>query len=311
MQQLVKPSRKRFLKRLYESRYLWILITPALIYYALFEYGPMFGLVVAFKDYQVFKGIWQSEWVGLKYFRILILENPDFWPLVRNTFLLGFYSLLFGFPPSIILALLLNELKSVKFKRIVQTVSYLPHFISNVIVTSMVLMFLSPDGGMVNVALEKLFGLEPIYFMSKPELFRTVYIASGIWQGAGWGSIVYLAAISGIDPTQYEAASLDGAGRWRKMWHITIPGIMPIMVVLLILNIGGLFSTGFEKVMLLYNPMTYETADIFSTYTYRAGMQRGNFSYATAVGMFNGTISFILIIFANSFARRVRETSLW
>lgn len=311
MQQVVKSPKNGLMKKLYESRYLLILIAPALIYYILFEYGPMFGLVVAFKDYQVFKGIWGSEWVGLKYFKILLLENPDFWPLVKNTFSLGLYSLIFGFPSSILLALLLNEINNGKFKKVVQTVSYLPHFISNVIVASMVLSFLSPDGGMINAFLEKSFGIEPIYFMSKSELFIPVYVLSGIWQGIGWGSIIYLAAISGIDPNQYEAASLDGAGRWMKMWHITLPGIVPITIVLLILNIGGLFSTGFEKVLLLYNPLTYETADIFSTYTYRVGLQQGNFSYATAVGMFNGVVSFILIVFANYFARRVRETSLW
>jgi len=299
----------RIAKRLGESKWLLLLFAPALVYFALFEYAPMFGLIVAFKDYSVFKGVWASDWVGLKYFRFLF-DNPDFVPLLRNTFLLGLYSILWGFPAPILLALLLGEIRHSVFKRFVQTVSYLPHFISNVIVSSMILMFLSPDGGMINVFLQQ-FGLEPIYFMSKPELFRSIYVSSGIWQGIGWGTIIYLAAMTAIDPQLYEAAELDGAGRWRKMRHVTLPGILPVVIVLLILNIGGLLSTGFEKVLLLYNPLTYSTADIFSTYTYRSGLQQGNFSYATAIGMFNGITSFLLIIAANYGARKLRQTSLW
>ena len=296
--------------RIYECRYLLVLIFPVLLYYLIFEYAPMFGLVVAFKDFNLFKGFWASEWVGLKYFKSFILENPDFLLLLRNTFLLGVYSLIFAFPAPIILALLLNEIKAVKFKRFTQTVSYLPHFISNVIVCSMVLMFLSPDGGMVNIILGKM-GIDPIYFMGKPEYFRIIYIVSGIWQGIGWGTIIYLAAITNIDPNLYEAAEIDGAGRWRKMWHITVAGIIPIIIILFILDIGGLLSTGFEKVILLYNPAVYSTADIFSTYTFRVGLQQGNFSYATAIGMFNGVVGFILIMAANYSARKLQETSLW
>lgn len=304
-------SKGGILKRIYESRYLLILIMPALIYYIIFQYAPMFGLVVAFQDYEVFKGIMGSEWVGFKYFRYFLFENTDFFPLLRNTFLLGFYSIIFSFPAPIILALLLNEIRNSKFKRIVQTVSYLPHFISNVILASMILMFLSPDGGMINAFLNQTFGIEPIYFMAKANLFRPIYILSGIWQGVGWGSIIYLATISGIDQNQYEAAALDGAGRWRQMRHVTIPGIVPMIVIMLILSIGRLLSTSFEKVVLLYNPLTYSTADVFSTYTYRMGILGGEFSYTTAVGIFNGIVSFLLIIIANSIARRVRQVSLW
>jgi putative aldouronate transport system permease protein len=301
--------RSTFWKDLVKARYLILLVLPALVYYAIFEYGPMFGLVVAFKDYNVFRGIWESKWVGFKYFRIFF-SNPDFWPLFRNTFLLGFYSIVWGFPAPILLALLLNEIRNVVFKRVVQTVSYLPHFLSNVVVASMVIMLLSPTTGLVNKIIASL-GFKPIYFLAIPEYFRTIYVASGIWQGIGWGTIVYLAALTAIDPHLYESAELDGAGRWKKMWHISIPGITPVIIVLLILNVGSLLATGFEKVILLYNPLTYSTADILSTYTYRTGLQQGNFSYATAIGMFNGVTSFILIYFSNMIARRIKGTSLW
>ncbi|MBO9610779.1 MAG: sugar ABC transporter permease [Paenibacillaceae bacterium] len=295
--------------RISRARYLILLLSPALLYYSLFEYLPMFGVVVAFKDYNVFRGLWQSEWVGFKYFAIFF-RNPDFWPLLRNTFLLGFYSLIWGFPAPIVLALLLNELRNSLFKRIVQTVSYLPHFLSNVVIASMIVMMLSPTTGLVNKMLGAL-RIEPIYFLSIPEYFRTIYVSSGIWQGLGWGAIIYLAALTTIDPHLYESADIDGAGRWRKMWSISLPGLVPVIVVLLILNIGSLLGVGFEKVLLLYTPMTYSTADILSTYTYRTGLQRGNFSYATAIGLFNGVTSFILIYCSNYLARKLKETSLW
>lgn len=300
----------RISKRLYDSRYLMILFLPTLVSFLLFQYAPMFGIVVAFKDYNVFKGLFASKWVGMKYFKILFFENPDFLLLLRNTFLLGFYSLIFGFPAPIMLSLLLNEIRAQRFKKLVQTVSYLPHFISTVIICSMIINFLSPSDGMVNVLIKKL-GYEHIYFMAKSHLFRPIYIISGIWQGIGWGTIIYLAAISSINPSLYESAELDGAGRWRKMWNITLPGITPLITLLLILNIGSLLSTSFEKVLLLYQPLTYETADIFSTYTYRVGIQQGNFSYGTAIGLFNGVVSFILIIMANWGARKINQYNLW
>jgi len=302
-------SGKPIFKQLRDSKWLLILFLPTLVSFVLFQYAPMFGLIVAFKDYSVFKGIWDSEWVGLKYFE-LFFANPDFWPLVRNTFLLGLYSILFGFPAPIILALLLNEIRATVFKRFVQTVSYLPYFISNVVVSSMLLLFLSPDDGMINTFIQWL-GFEPIYFMSKPELFRSIYVGSGIWQGIGWGSIIYLAAITSIDPQLYEAAALDGAGRWRKMRHVTLPGIMPVIFILLILEAGGLLATGFEKVYLLYTPLMYSTSDILSPYVSRSGLQQGQFSYATAIGMLNGLVSFLLIIGANYGARKMKQTSLW
>lgn len=297
-------------KKLDDSKYLMLLFLPAALYYLIFEYGPMFGIAVAFKDYNTFAGIWESDWVGFKYFKLFIFENPDFMQLLRNTVLIGVYSLIWGFPAPIILALLLNELRNMAFKRLVQTVSYLPYFVSNVVIASMVVMFLSPESGMINKIIG-LIGIEPIYFLSLPEWFRTIFVASGIWQGVGWGTIIYLAALTSIDPALYEAAELDGAGRWKKAIHISIPGIVPIIIILLILNIGGLLGTGFERVFLLYNPLLYSTADIFSTYTYRVGLLQGNFSYATAIGVFNGFVGFIMIVGANYLARKTRETSLW
>ncbi|GBF73026.1 hypothetical protein PA598K_01308 [Paenibacillus sp. 598K] len=291
------------------NKYLWFLFLPCLIYFILFRYVPMFGLIITFKDYNLFKGIWESKWVGFKYYK-MFLDNPDFLLLMKNTFLLGLYKLVFGFPAPIILALLLNELKNAVFKRFVQTVSYLPHFISNVIVASMAIMFLSPSGGLINNLLG-MFGVGPINFMMKPEMFRGVYVLSEIWQHIGWETIIYLAALTAVDPRLYEAASIDGASRMRKLWHVTLPGISPAIVITLILNIGKVLEIGFEKVFLMQNPAIYETADIISTYVYRVGMEQGNFSYGASIDLFMGIISLVFIYGANQFSRRVSETSLW
>ncbi|WP_256975992.1 sugar ABC transporter permease [Paenibacillus sp. MY03] len=282
---------------------------PCLIYYLVFRYAPMFGLVITFKNYNLFRGVWASDWVGFKYYR-MFLENPDFLLLMKNTFLLGIMNLALGFPAPIILALLLNEVRKAAFKRFVQTVSYLPHFISNVIVASMVIMFLSPTGGLINELITAL-GFEPINFMNEPGMFRWIYVLSEIWQHIGWETIIYLAALTAVDPQLYEAASIDGASRMRKLWHVTLPGISFAIVITLILNIGSVLEIGFEKVFLLQNPAIYETADIISTYVYRIGMEQGNFSYGAAIDLFMGIISLIFIYTANFVSRRVSETSLW
>lgn len=291
------------------SRYLWLLFLPCLLYYAVFKYAPMFGLVITFKNYNVFKGIWASDWVGFKYYR-MFFENPDFWVLMKNTVLLGVYKLVFGFPAPIILALLLNEVRNAVLKKWVQTVSYLPHFISNVIVASMVIMFLSPNGGIVNELITSL-GFKPVNFMMEPGWFRPVYVLSEIWQHIGWETIIFLAALTAVDPQLYEAASIDGANRWRKLWHVTLPGIAPTIMIILILDIGKVLEIGFEKVFLMYNPAIYDTADIISTYVYRVGMEQGNFSYASSIDLFMGVISFIFIFTANFISRRLGGTSLW
>jgi putative aldouronate transport system permease protein len=240
----------------------------------------------------------------------MFFYNPDAWELMRNTFLLGFYKLLFGFPAPIILALLLNEVKHAFFKKFVQTVSYLPHFISTVVVAGMIAMFLSPTSGLVNEILD-LIGIERINFLQEAEWFRTIYVVSDIWEGIGWGSIIYLAALTTIDPSLYEAAEIDGANRWKQTLHITLPGIAPAISILLILNVGRVLEIGFEKVFLLYNPATYETADIIATYVYRTGILAGNFSYGTAIDIFTGLISFALVFSANYVSRKLGENSLW
>ena len=308
---VTRPSIKKksgFAKKFNNSKYLLILFAPTLIYYLIFHYAPMFGVVISFKDYNLFTGVWESEWVGFKYY-MMFFESPDFFILLRNTFLLGLYNFLFGFPVPIIFALLLNELRGMVFKRFVQTVSYLPHFISNVVVASMIVVFLSSDG-VVNRMIE-FFGIGPINWMIEPGLFRSIYVSSEIWQHMGWEAIIYLAALTGINPQLYEAADIDGAGRFQKLRYITIPGILPAIFIIGILNIGKVLEIGFEKVFLLYNPVTYETADIISTYVYRVGLVQGNYSYATAIGLFLGVVSFIFLYAANFFARKSGQESLW
>ncbi|MBO0992115.1 ABC transporter permease [Bacillus sp. SD088] len=301
-------KQKAFMKKLNDSKYLLILFAPCLLYYLIFHYAPMFGIIIAFKDYNLFAGVLDSEWVGVKYFKTFF-ESPDFYLLLRNTFLLGLYKFIFGFPIPIIFALLLNEVKSMFFKRFVQTVSYLPHFISNVVVASMIVVFLSSDG-VVNRMISHL-GVESINWMITPELFRSIFVSSEIWQHMGWETIIFLAALTGINPQLYEAAEIDGAGRFAKLRYITIPGILPAIFIVGILNIGQVLEIGFEKVFLLYNPVTYETADIISTYVYRVGLVHGNYSYATAIGLFLGVISFIFLFAANYLSKKSGQESLW
>ncbi|WP_409347068.1 ABC transporter permease [Paenibacillus sp. MBLB4367] len=302
-------TRRTLWKEIAKHKYLIAMFMPCLLYYILFKYVPMFGIVVSFKNYNPFIGVMGSEWVGFKYYE-MFFNNPDFITLLRNTFLLGLYKLVFGFPAPIILALLLNELKNMAFKRFVQTVSYLPHFISNVVISSMIVMFLSPSGGVVNNVIESL-GFAKINFLLMPDMFRSVYVLSEIWQHIGWETILYLAALTSIDPMLYEASEIDGASRLRKLWHITLPGIAPAIVILLILNVGKVIEIGFEKVFLLYNPATYETADILSTYVYRVGLMQGNFSYASAIDVFTGLVSLVFIVSTNYVSRKLSETSLW
>ncbi|WP_183569546.1 ABC transporter permease [Paenibacillus endophyticus] len=285
------------------------MFAPVLLYFIMFKYVPMFGIVISFMDYNLFKGLGGSEWVGLKYYQ-QFFDNRDALVIIKNTVLLGLYKLLFGFPAPIILALLLNELRNAVYKRLVQTVSYLPHFLSNVVVASMLLLLLSPSTGWVNRIIEW-FGFPAISFLQEAEWFRTIYVLSEIWQQVGWGSILYLAAITTIDPQLYEAARMDGAGRWKQTLHVTLPGIAATIVILLILQIGGMLEVGFEKVFLLYNPATYDTADVIATYVYRVGILQGSFSYATAIDLFMGVIGFLLVYTTNKISRRLGENSLW
>lgn len=294
---------------LYKDKYLWLLVIPGIIYYLVFLYGPMCGLVIAFENYSPFRGVLGGPWVGFKWFE-QFFNSQFFWRLMRNTILLNVYSLLWGFPAPIIFALLLNEVRSQKFKRISQTMSYLPHFVSTVVIVGIIFNLLDPDQGLINTAIQALGG-ESVNFISDPKWFRTVYIASGIWQEVGWGCIIYLAALAGIDPQLYEAATVDGASKLRQIWHITLPGIVPTIIIMLILSMGSMFSVGYEKIILMYNPNNYSTADVINTYVYRRGVVGSEYSFGTAVGLFQSAISFMLVTLVNKISRKVSDISLW
>lgn len=284
------------------------MVLPVLIFFILFHYKPMYGAIIAFKDYTPALGITESPWVGLENFS-RFFSSVYFGRLIRNTILLSVYSLIFGFPAPIILALLLNEVRNKKFKGLTQTVTYLPHFISMIVVTGMLVDF-SMTSGLFNDIVE-LFGGERSPLLQNPDLYRTIYVASGIWQEAGWGSIIYLSALSGVDSQLYEAAQIDGAGKWKQLLNVTLPGIMPTIVIMFILKMGTLMNMGYEKTILLYNPATYETADIISSYIYRIGLLDQDWSYSTAIGLFNSVINFALLLITNKLARKCGETSLW
>lgn len=291
-----------------KNKLLYVMLLPVLLYYVVFHYAPMYGAVIAFKDFSPRLGIWGSDWVGFEHFREFF-TGPYFWRTIKNTVLISFYQLLFGFPAPIVLALLLNELKHAMFKRTVQTVTYMPHFISLIVICGILKDFTSSDGVINDII--AFFGGERLTFLLEPGLFRTVYVSSGIWQNIGWGTIIFLAALTGIDQEQYEAAKIDGAGRWKQMTNVTLPGLMPTIVILLILEIGRMMNVGFEKIILLYNPGTYETADVISSYVYRVGLQDFNYSFSSAVGLFNSVINFVLLISSNWLSRKFNDTSLW
>jgi len=298
----------RALYRLYKERALWLLALPGILWYLIFAYAPMYGLVIAFQNYSPARGMFGGPWVGFEHF-ISFFSSQFAWRVVRNTVLLSVYGIIFGFPVPIFLAIMLNEVKVNWFKRFAQSVSYLPHFISVVIVVGMVVNFVSPEG-IINQAIVALGG-ESRNFLIMPEWFRTIFISSVVWQTAGWGSIIYLAAISGIDPELYEAATVDGASRIKQIRHVTIPCLLPTITILLILNVGTILSVGFERVLLLYNPATFETADVIATFVFRRGIGGGEFSYGAAVGMFQSVVNLLLVVSANAISRKVSETSLW
>lgn len=292
-----------------KHKYLYLLLLPGVIWYFIFRYLPMYGVIIAFKDYNFSKGIVGSPWVGLKHFQFL-LHNADFYTIVRNTLLINVYELIFVFPVPIILALLLNEMRSVLFKRTIQTVVYFPHFLSWVVFGGIFIQLLSPNEGLVNNLL-RYFGFEPIFFLSKSEFFRPVVILSSILKESGWGAIIYLAALSSIDTEQYEAATIDGANRWHKLISITLPGIRNTIVIMLILKVGYLLDVGFEQIYILYNPSVYDVGDVLSTYIYRIGLQSAQFSVTAAIGLFQSVIGFFLIWGTNRLAKKYSEVSLW
>jgi len=287
---------------------LYILAIPVVVYFLLFSYKPMYGALIAFKDYRPGLGFSRSPWVGFAHFA-RFFRSPYFFRLVRNTFLISFYGLIFGFPAPIILALLLNEVRHSAFKRFIQTITYLPHFISMIVVAGIIVDFAMSTGLFSDIIV--FFGGNRFPLLQQPNLYRPIYITSDIWQHIGWGTIIYLSALSAIDPQLYEAAMIDGAGRFKQLLHVTLPSIAPTIVILLILRVGHLLGVGYEKTILLYNSATYETSDIISSYVYRAGLLEQNWSYSTAIGLFNSVINFSLIIIANRVSRKVSETSLW
>ncbi|MDF2935597.1 MAG: binding-protein-dependent transport system inner rane component [Paenibacillaceae bacterium] len=291
-----------------KNKYIYFLGSFGIAYFLIFSYIPMYGVIIAFKNYSPVKGIMGSPWIGFHHF-VDFFQSFYFLRLIRNTLLINVYELIFAFPAPIILALLLNEVRSSYFKRVVQTITYLPHFVSVVVISGMIVDF-SRKAGLFNKILG-FFGVEPQNLLLDPSLFRTIFIGSGIWQGVGWGSIIYLAALTAIDTQLYDAATVDGANRWKQMLHVTLPGIMPTIVILLILRIGGMMNVGFEKVILLYNSQTYETADVISSFVYRRGILEANYSYSTAVNLFNSVVNFLLLVLANKISRKVNETSLW
>ncbi len=290
------------------NKYKYLLILPVLVYLALFCYKPMYGLIIAFKNYKPTKGIWDSKWVGFLWFENFF-KDIYFWRLLRNTFTLSALSILFGFPAPILLALLLNEVQNSAFKRTVQTITYMPYFISLVVTCSIIKIYAQENGVFSQII--EFFGGTRRNLMIDQGAFRTIYVASGVWSSIGWNSIIYLAALSGIDQEQYEAARIDGANRFQQMLHVTIPGILPTIMVLFVLRMGSILNVGYEKVLLLYTPNTYEVADVFSTYTYRMGLESQKYSLSTAVGLFNTMVNIVFLLFTNWLSKKTTESGLF
>ncbi len=288
-----------------------MLISPVIAFYIIFEYVPMYGVQIAFKNFVATKGIWGSPWVGFRHFE-RFFDSYYFWRLIVNTVGISLYQLAVGFPVPIILALMINEIRQTRlwFKKVVQTVTYAPHFLSTVVLVGMIVMFLSPQSGIVNKLIVWLGG-QPVSFMTEPGWFKTIYVSSGVWQQMGWSSIIYLAALSGIDPQLHDAAKVDGASRLQRIWHVNLPGIMPTVVILLILNMGSLMGVGFEKVFLLQNDLNLESSEVISTYVYKSGIIQSQYSFSAAIGLFNSVINFILLVAVNFSAKRLNQASLW
>jgi putative aldouronate transport system permease protein len=301
--------RKALSKRILERYQLYLVLLPTFLFVGVFVYAPMYGRIIAFKDFKPFLGIWGSQWVGVKHF-IRFFNAPSFWRLIGNTIGLSLYQLLAGFPIPIVLALSMNLLPGKRFKKTVQLVTYAPHFISTVVLVGMLSVFLSKNFGLANHVLESL-GVERVFFLGRARYFQSLYVWSGIWQNAGWGSIIYLAALSSIDPQLHEAAIVDGATLWQRVLHIDIPGILPTVVILLILNTGRVMSVGFEKAFLMQNALNLDKSEIIATYVYKMGLLNAQYSFAAAVGLFNAVINFTLIIAVNRLAKVLGQTGLW
>lgn len=297
---------KRQIKR---NKWLYVLVLPGFLYFVIFKYLPMWGIVIAFQDYQPFLGIRESSWVGLENFTNFF-SNPDFYRLLRNTLVLALYDLIFFFPAPIIIALLLNEIRVAFFKRTIQTLVYVPHFVSMVIIASITYVFLTPQGGVLYDLIAWITG-KPIDVLSSPGSFRPLIIVQMMWKEMGWGTIIFLAALAGVDTEQYEASIVDGAGRLRRMWHITLPAIRTTIVILLILRLGNFLDTGFEQIYLMTNSLNRDVADVFDTYVYTVGITQGAFSYSTAVGLFKSVVGIILVLGSNKLAKKFGHPGIY
>jgi ABC-type polysaccharide transport system, permease component len=299
----------RLLSRIRREKWMYVLLTPGLLYFLVFKYVPMWGILLAFKNYQPFLGFFKSDWVGFEHFQFLF-ANPEFGMLLRNTLFLSFLNLVFYFPAPIILSLLLNEVRRVFFKRTIQTLIYIPHFISMVIVASLTYVFLTTEGGVVNEFLSQWTG-HKIDFLASSGWFRPIIILQTMWKECGWGTIIFLAALAGVDVEQYEAATMDGANRWRQIWHITLPSIRSTIVILLILRMGNVLDNGFEQIYLMLNPLNRDVAEVFDTYVYMVGITQGAFSYSTAVGLFKAIVGVILVLGTNWLAKKFGQSGLY
>ncbi|WP_420852126.1 ABC transporter permease [Paenibacillus hamazuiensis] len=288
---------------------MYVLLLPGLVFLLLFKYTPMYGILIAFQDFNIFDGISGSKWVGLEQFRKLVYSD-EFVQVFINTLLISLYKIVLLFPIPIIVALLLNEVKRMLFKRTVQTIIYLPHFLSWVIISGLFINILSPSGGLVNQILQWI-GLDPVSFLLDNRYFRSVVVFTAGWKEVGWNAIIFIAAIAGIEQEQYEAAAIDGAGRLKQMWHITLPGILPTIVLVFILRIGHLLDAGTEQILTMYNPVVYQTGDVIGTYVYRVGLGKMDYSFSTAVGLFNSVVGFLLIILGNTLSRKLLKRSIW
>ena len=302
-------TKKSLLFRIKKHKLHLTMIIPVMIWYIIFKYLPIYGVTLAWKEFYILKGIGGSPWVGWVNFERL-LGSYDFKQVFANTLILGFWNFVIGFPAPIILALALNELRGNAFKRVTQTISYLPHFVSWVILTGIFMEVLSPSRGPL-AALFRAFGAEPIYFLGDPKYFRATMVATGVWKGLGWGSIVYLSALSSVNEELYDAARVDGCGRWKRIWHVTIPGIIPTITIMFIMNIGSIVEDNFDQIFNMLTPATYSVGDVLGTYIYRQGVTYMDYSYSTATELFRNVISLALVVFTNTVAKRVNEYGLW
>ncbi|MBK8030128.1 MAG: sugar ABC transporter permease [Chloroflexi bacterium] len=300
---------RRTLRKILTNWQLYVFLLPTILYFLVFKYGPMYGIQIAFKDFVPTEGIWGSPWVGLEHFQ-RFFNSFQFGTLLRNTLVLSIYALVISFPLPVFLSLLMNQFPVVRYRRLVQTVIYAPTFISTVVLVGMINVFLSPRSGLIN-HLVVLFGGQPVQFMASPDWFPSIYVWSGVWQGTGFATIVYMAALASVDPALHEAAIMDGASKWGRIRYVDLPAIMPTIIILLILAVGNIMNVGFEKALLMQTPLNKPTSEIIQTYVYSLGLQRAQYSFSAAVGVFNSVVNLILLFMVNRFAKRVSDTSLW